>query len=418
LDGAKSGRRGLVQEGDKTIATATFDDLVEDVRAEVVGWRRHLHRNPEVSYHEEATSRFVYETLESFGGLELSRPTKTSVVARLVGEGAPRGRTLAIRADMDALPIQEENDFEFASQKPGVMHACGHDGHTAMLLGTAKILSEMRDRIRGEVRFLFQHAEELSPGGGEELVEAGVMDGVDLVIGAHLWSQLPLGKIGVTYGPMMAAPDIFEVTIEGKGGHAAMPHQVVDSIAIGAQVVTNLQHVVSRETDPIDDVVVSVTKFSGGTTHNVIPGTVEMVGTIRTLDPEVRERVPELMERVIKGVTEAHGASYKFRYKPGYRPVINDEEVTRVIEETVKAVFGEGALEIMPPNMGGEDFSAYQQRAPGTFFYVGAGSEEKGIVHPHHHPRFTIDEDALGYGMKMFVNATFRLMDGAGRSTT
>jgi amidohydrolase len=402
------------ERGDAAIATATFDDLVEDVREEVIGWRRHLHHNPEVSYHEDETSQFVYETLESFGDLELSRPTKTSVVARLVGAGP--GRTLAIRADMDALPIQEENDFEFASQNPGAMHACGHDGHTAMLLGTAKVLSGMRDRIRGEVRFLFQHAEELSPGGGEELVEAGVMDGVDAVIGAHLWAKLPVGKIGVTYGPMMAAPDIFEVTIKGKGGHAAMPHQVVDSIAIGAQVVTNLQHVVSRETDPIDDVVVSVSKFSGGTTHNVIPGTVEMVGTIRTLDPDVRERVPELMERVIKGVTEAHGASYEFRYKPGYRPVINDEEVTREIEETVKDAFGEETLEIMPPNMGGEDFSAYQQRAPGTFFYVGAGNEEKGIVHPHHHPHFTIDEDALGYGVKMFVNATFRLLDGAERS--
>jgi amidohydrolase len=413
LDGAGSGRWGLVPRGG-AIATATFDDLVEDVREEVVGWRRHMQRNPEVSYHEEETSQFVYETLESFGNLELSCPTKTSVVARLVGAGS--GRTLAIRADMDALPIQEENDFEFASQNPGAMHACGHDGHTAMLLGTAKVLSGMRDRIRGEVRFLFQHAEELSPGGGEELVEAGVMDGVDAVIGAHLWAKLPVGKIGVTYGPMMAAPDIFEVTIKGKGGHAAMPHQVVDSIAVGAQVVTNLQHVVSRETDPIDDVVVSVSKFSGGTTHNVIPGTVEMVGTIRTLDPVVRKRVPELMERVIKGVTQAHGASYEFRYKPGYRPVINDEEVTREIEETMKDVFGEDTLEIMPPNMGGEDFSAYQQRAPGTFFFVGAGNEEKGIVHPHHHPRFTIDEDALGYGVKMFVNATFRLLDGADRS--
>src|SRR5215208_43914 len=395
--------------------TATLDTLVDDVRDEVVWWRRHLHRNPELSFHEEETAQFVYETLRSFGNdLELSRPTPTSVVARLVG--APRGRTLAIRADMDALPIQEENDFEFASRNPGAMHACGHDGHTAMLLGTAKILSEMSDRIWGEVRFFFQHAEELSPGGGEELVEAGVMDGVDSIIGAHLWSQLPAGKIGITYGPMMAAPDIFEVTIRGKGGHAAMPHQVVDSIAVGAQVVTNLQHVVSRETDPIDDVVVSVSKFSGGTTHNVIPGTVEMIGTIRTLHPEVRQRIPELIERVIKGVTEAHGALYEFRYKPGYRPVINDEELTRAIEETVKDVFGEGALEIMRPNMGGEDFSAYQQRAPGTFFYVGAGNEKKGIVHPHHHLRFTIDEDALGYGVKMFVNATFRLLDGADRS--
>ena len=375
-----------------------------------MGWRRHLHRNPEVSFHEENTSRFVYETLESFGGLELDRPTKTSVVARLVG--ARQGRTLAIRADMDALPVQEENDFEFASQNPGAMHACGHDGHTAMLLGTARILSGMKDRINGEVRFLFQHAEELSPGGAEEMVEAGAMEGVDTVIGAHLWSNLPVGKIGVTYGPMMAAPDTFEITIKGKGGHAAMPHEVVDSIAVGAQVVTNLQHVVSRDTDPMDNVVVSVTRFTGGTTHNVIPGTVEMVGTVRTLDPDLRQRVPEIMERVVKGVTEAHGAGYDFEYQFGYRPVINDDDVTAVIEETVREDFGEEALELVPSNMGGEDFSAFLQRAPGAFFLVGAGNEERGIVYPHHHPRFTIDEDALEYGVKVFLGSTFRLLDG------
>jgi amidohydrolase len=263
------------------------------------------------------------------------------------------------------------------------------------------------------VRFLFQHAEELYPGGAEEMVEAGAMDGVDAVVGAHLWSKLPVGKIGVTYGPMMAAPDTFEITIKGRGGHAAMPHQAVDSIAVGSQVVTNLQHIVSRETDPLENVVVSVTRFSGGTTHNIIPGTVEMEGTVRTLDSGVRGRLPEIMERIVRGVTGAHGASYELEYRFGYRPVLNDEEVTGVIEETVREIFGEEALEIMRPNMGGEDFSALQQAAPGTFFLVGAGNEEKGIVHPHHHPRFTIDEDALHNGVKMFLGATFRLLDGA-----
>ncbi len=380
------------------------------MREEVVGWRRHLHRNPELSFHEEKTAQFVYETLGSFGDLELSRPTKTSVVARLIG--AKPGRTLAIRADMDALPIEEENSFEFASKNPGVMHACGHDGHTAMLLGTAKILRGLKNKINGEVRFLFQHAEELYPGGAEEMVEAGVMDGVDAVVGIHLWAPMEVGKVGVAYGPFMAAPDTFWITITGRGGHAAMPHQAVDSIAIGAQVVTNLQHVVSRNIDPLDNVVVSVTKFTGGTTHNVIPGTVEMLGTVRTLDPGVREKIPEIMERVVKGITEAHGASYGFEYQFGYRPVINDEEVTRVIEETVREVLGDETLEVMRPNMGGEDFSAFQQKAPGTFFYVGAGNEDKGIIHPHHHPRFTVDEDALPYGVKMFVNATFKLLNG------
>jgi amidohydrolase len=376
---------------------------------EVIGWRRHLHRNPELSFQEEETSKFVYETLESFGGLELSRPTPTSVVARLVGERP--GRTVVLRADMDALPIEEENDFAFASRNPGVMHACGHDGHTAMLLGAAKVLVGMREEINGEVRFLFQHAEELYPGGAEEMVEAGVMEDVDAIVGIHLWSGLEVGKVGVVYGPMLAAPDTFEISINGRGGHAAMPHQTADAIAIGAQVVTNLQHVVSRNVDPLENVVVSVTKFAGGTTHNVIPGTVEMVGTVRTLDEEVRAKVPETMERIIEGVTAAHDASYSFEYQRGYRPVVNDEEVTRVVEETVREVFGERALEMMPPIMGGEDFSAYQRVVPGTFVFVGAGNEAKGITYPHHHPRFTVDENALENGVKMHVNVAFGLLD-------
>jgi amidohydrolase len=379
------------------------------VSDEVAGWRRHLHRNPELSFHEEGTSRFVYDALESFGGLELSRPTPTSVIARLVGEQP--GRTIALRADMDALPITEENDFEFVSKNEGVMHACGHDGHTAMLLGTAKILSGMKEKIRGEVRFIFQHAEELYPGGAEEMVQAGVLDGVDAILGLHLWSQFEVGKIGVVYGPMLAAPDTFKIVVKGKGGHAAMPHHAVDSIAVGAQVVTNLQHLVSRNTDPLDNVVVSVTRFTGGTTHNIIPGSVEMEGTVRTLDEEVRKGVPETMERIVKGITSAHDASYEFEYQRGYRPVVNDEEVTRAIEETVRELFGETSLEMMRPLMAGEDFSAYQQAVPGSFFYVGAGNEEKGITYPHHHPRFNIDEDALEDGIKMFVHATFRLLD-------
>jgi amidohydrolase len=387
-------------------ALSTFTELVKE---DVVRWRRHLHQNPELSFQEEKTAQFVYDTLQSFGSLELSRPTKTSVMARLLGKQP--GKVIAIRADMDALPIHEENTFDFVSQNPGVMHACGHDGHTAMLLGAAKILADLKDQIHGEVRFLFQHAEELFPGGAEEMVNAGVMEGVDLVIGTHLWSSLETGKIGVAYGPMMAAPDTFSITIEGKGGHAAMPHQTVDSIAIGAQVVTNLQHIVSRNTDPLDNLVVSVSKFIGGTAHNIIPGSVEIVGTVRSFDPKLREAVPELMERVVKGITEAHGAAYDFQYEFGYRPVINHEEVTRVIEETVSEVFSPDALDLLRPNMGGEDFSAFQQKAPGSFFYVGAGNKAKGIVYPHHHPRFTIDEDALENGVKMFVNAALKLLE-------
>ena len=377
----------------------------------MVGWRRHLHRNPEVSFHEEQTARYVRETLESFGGLEISRPTENSVVARLVGDKP--GRTIALRADIDALPITEENDFDFASQNPGAMHACGHDGHTAMLLGAAEVLSGMREELAGEVRFVFQHAEELFPGGAEELVEAGVMDGVDAAVGVHLWAPMSVGKVGVTYGPMMAAPDVFNLTVSGKGGHAAMPHQTVDSIAVGAQVVTNLQHVVARETDPMANVVLSVTRFEGGTAHNVIPGSVEMQGTVRTLDAAVRDRMPGIMERVINGVTSAHGADYEFSYDRGYRPVVNDDGLTGEIEETARDVVGGENVEVMPPNMGGEDFSAYGQRVPAAFYLIGAGNETRGITAPHHHPRFTIDEDALAVGLKMHLAVVTRMLGDA-----
>jgi amidohydrolase len=388
--------------------SVNLNQLAEDTKEQVIAWRRHLHQNPELSFQEEKTSQFIFDTLQSFGNLEISRPTKTSVVARLIGPEP--GKTLAIRADMDALPIQEENTFEFASQNPGVMHACGHDGHTAMLLGTAKILSGLKEHIKGEVRFLFQHAEELFPGGAEEMVEAGVMDGVDLVIGTHLWSPIEKGKVGVVYGSMMASPDTFWITVNGKGGHAALPHQTIDSIAVAAQVVTNLQHIVSRNTDPLDSLVISVTQFLGGTTHNVIPGSVKIWGTVRSFDPALRESIPAKMERVVKGITEAHEASYEFKYEFGYRPVINDNEVTTVIEETVREVFGEEALDMMRPNMGGEDFSAFMEKAPGCYFYVGAGNEEKRITYPHHHELFTVDEDALEIGVKTFLHATFKFL--------
>ncbi|WP_042460305.1 M20 family metallopeptidase [Neobacillus dielmonensis] len=383
-------------------------EITDEVKEDVIRWRRYLHQNPELSFQEEQTAQFVYDTLKSFGNLELSRPTKTSVMARLIGDQP--GKVLAIRADMDALPIEEENTFEFVSKNPGVMHACGHDGHTAMLLGTAKILTQMKDRIKGEVRFFFQHGEELFPGGGSEMVAAGVMEGVDFVIGAHLWSPLAKGKVGIKYGAMMASPDTFYITVKGKGGHAALPHQTVDSIAVAAQVVTNLQYIVSRNTDPLEPLVITVGKFVGGTTHNVIPGSVEIQGTVRSFDKKLRESVPALMERVIKGITEAHGATYDFRFDFGYAPVINHEEVTRVLEETVLEAFGEDTLELIPANMGGEDFSAFQQAAPGAFFYVGAGNAEKGITYPHHHARFTIDEDALKIGVKMFVNSTLKFL--------
>ncbi|MCZ8515435.1 M20 family metallopeptidase [Paenibacillus filicis] len=388
---------------------ATIHDLIEDVKDEVIGWRRYLHKYPELSFQEEKTAQFVYETLQTFGGLEISRPTKTSVMARLIGRQP--GKVIALRADMDALPIDEENDFDFVSQNSGVMHACGHDGHTAMLLGAAKILAQLQDQIIGEVRFLFQHAEELPPGGAGEMVKAGVLEGVDLIIGTHLMSTLPLGKIGLGYGPIMAGADTFKITVVGKGGHASQPELTIDPIAIGTQVVSNLQHIVSRYRDAQAALVISVTQFHAGSAINVIPSKVNIGGSVRSFNPELRDKIPAFIERIVKGITEAHGAAYEFDYQFGYAPVINDEEVTRWMDETVCEVFGEDSREMIKPVMGSEDFSAYQQAVPGTYISIGARNENKGIIYPHHHPKFTFDEQALQYGVKLFVHGTFKLLN-------
>ncbi len=390
------------------MSTVKTDWLQEISKERLVGWRRYLHKYPELSFQEEKTSQFVYETLCSFGNLEVTRPTKYSVMARLIGK--KDGKTVAIRADMDALPILEENEFEFASAVPGVMHACGHDGHTAILLGTAEILARHRDDICGEIRFLFQHAEEQFPGGGEEMVQAGVMDGVDYVIGLHLMSGLKTGKIGIVYGPMMAAPDVFDITIYGKGGHAAHPKETVDPIAIGAQIVSNLQHIVSRNTDAFEQRVVTVTQFHAGTTDNVIPDTAYINGTVRCFKQELREEAEEKIEQIVKGVTLAHGAAYSYQYRYGYRPVINNDNVTNIIEESAKELFGKEQVVRINPSMGGEDFSAFLQKADGCFFKVGSGNEKEESIYPHHHPRFTIDEDALIIGVKMFLHVSLRLL--------
>jgi len=387
-----------------------FSQDVERLRDEVIAWRRHLHQYPELSFQEKKTSQFVYETLQTFPGLVVTRPTPTSVMARLIGKQP--GKTVALRADLDALPIQEESGVPFSSRNPGVMHACGHDGHTAILLGVAKIFSEMAELSTGELRFLFQHAEEKFPGGARDLVRAGVMEGVDAVVGAHLWTPLAVGKVGVAYGPMMAAPDLFRLTIQGKGGHAASPHQTVDAIAVGAQVVTNLQHLVSRRTDPLDSLVVSITEFHAGTEHNIIPDKAEIVGSVRTFDPALREMAPGWIEQVIRGVTSAHGAQYELRFERGYHPVINDEAVTSTVEEAIVEALGEEVIERVKPSMGGEDFSAYQQVTPGTFLFIGAGNPDKGAVYPHHHPRFTIDEDALAIGVTALVHGAWKLLHG------
>ena len=387
--------------------TAT-QEKAATLRDQLVAWRRHLHMNPEVGFHEHDTAAYIEAELRKMPGLSISRPTETSVLAVLRG-GQP-GRTALLRADIDALPMHEENTFDFASQRPGTMHACGHDGHTAILLGVAKLLSENPGDVPGEIRMIFQHAEEIGPGGAEELVtQTTLMDGVDVVTGLHLNSQLPAGIVAVKPGAFMAAPDTVELTIRGRGGHGAHPEEAVDPIAIGAQVVTNLQHIVSRQVGAQDALVVSITKFVSGTTHNVIPDTAELMGTVRTFDPGLRQRAPKLIERVVKGVCEAHGATYDLRYEFGYRPLINTDWVAEQLREIAIETVGPDRFQVSRPTMGGEDFSAYLERAPGAYFNVGSGSDTADSRWPHHHPRFTIDETSLDTGVQMLYAAALKL---------
>ncbi len=397
---------------DAVFSLTALQREAEQLREQVIGWRRHLHAHPEVSFHEHATAQYIHDVLAAIPGLQLSRPTATSVIARLIG--AAPGRVIAVRADIDALPIEEENDVPYRSKSRGAMHACGHDGHTSIALGLATLLAAHREEIAGEVRFVFQHAEELAPGGAEELVNAGVMDGVDEVIGLHLWASMPVGRIGMLAGAAMAAPDTFQCTITGKGGHAAIPHDTIDPIAIGAQVVTALQQVVSRQVDPLDPCVLSITQFIAGSAFNVIPNSAYLCGTVRTFSAELRRLMPQQMERLIKGITEGFGASYEFTYELGYRPVVNDPALTERLTKVVARTFGNDVLEEMRPSMGGEDFSAYQQRAPGVFAFVGAGNVDAGIVFPHHHPRFNIDERSLQIGLRYLTAATHELLSTRG----
>ena len=371
-----------------------------DVRAiaaaalpDAVAWRRHLHANPELSFQEHETAKWIHERLAGFGGLSIARPTPTSVVATLKG-GRP-GRTIGLRADIDALPIVEETGLDFASTRAGVMHACGHDGHTAVLLSVARVLTGMQADLPGEVRFVFQHAEELPPGGAREIVATGALDGLDAMLGCHLMSTFEAGKVSVSGGPVMAAADFFDATVEGVGGHGAFPHETIDPIAITAQIVSSLQHIVSRTVDPLESAVVTVTRITAGSANNVIPPSVNFGGTVRCFDQALREAIHQRMHRIVEGIAAAHGARGTISIDSAFDPVVNDVALAGQVEESVLRAVGEAQFQRIPPMMGGEDFSIYARVAPITYWFVGARNPAKGAEWPHHHPRFTVDEQAL-----------------------
>lgn len=379
-----------------------FEAMLAEVKDDVLRWRRHIHAHPELSFQEHNTADYIAGELSGFGGLTLTRLTPNSVIADL--KGAHDGPCYALRADIDALPIQEENDEAFCSTVPGVMHACGHDAHAAMLLGAAKVLSQCQSMLHGSVRFIFQHAEEVPPGGAQELVDLGVLDGVEKIFGLHVMPNFPTGEVALKEGVFCASTDNFDITIEGKGGHGSMPHLCIDPVTIGAEVVMALQNVVSRRTDPLQVPVLTIATFQSGESYNVIPERVKLAGTLRTHHASVRQQVPQQMEQMIAGITAAHGARFTLNWTRGYASGNNHPDACAIARKVVSDALGEQALrEMAHPLFGGEDFSSYQQKVPGCFLFIGSGNESIGATYGVHNPRFRLDEAALQIGVKLHV---------------
>lgn len=374
---------------------------LQEVYPEMVSWRRHFHQYPELSFQEGKTAKKIAEILIGFGMTVKTGVGGNGVIGIL--QGKQNGKTIAFRADFDALPITDEKEVEYRSKVHGVMHACGHDGHTAILLGVAKVLSAFRNHIKGKIIFIFQHAEETLPGGASSIIAAGGLDGVDVIFGAHLFTDLPLGKIGLRQGPIMAAVDVFKLTIQGKGGHGAKPHETVDSVVVGSQIVNQLQQIVSRRVDPLEPAVVTVGVFQAGTAFNIIADKARIEGTVRSFNPLVREKIEAEIRRIVKGVCESSHASFTMEYTHGYPALFNHKEETALVKKMVENELGFDGLVEIPPRMAAEDFAYYVQKVPGDFFMIGAHGEGENTCYANHHPKFDFEEKAMEIGGKVFL---------------
>ncbi|MEA4972748.1 N-acetyldiaminopimelate deacetylase [bioreactor metagenome] len=376
---------------------------VKQMHTQIIDWRRHFHQNAELSFQEYKTSDFIEEQLKSFGNIEISRPTKTGVIAKIHGKS--NGPTIALRADIDALPMTETNDLPYVSVNKEAMHSCGHDGHAAILLGIAKIFSEKTEQLSGTLVCIFQHAEELPPGGAIELVKAGVMEGVDEIYGLHLSSNYPTGKFGVVSGALTSATDRFDIKVIGKGGHSSLPEQCVDPIVTASQIVMGLQNIVARRISAYEKAVLSVCQIHGGDAYNIIPGQVMITGSVRTFSKDLRSKMPEMIAEISDGIAKSNGAVCEASYEPGYDSVMNDEALIDIAREVITDWFGIDAVLEIQPVMPGEDFSAFTEATgcPGCFIEIGTRNEEKGTTRPHHNTAYLMDEDGLYYGMGLFA---------------
>lgn len=376
---------------------ANFDEMVR--------LRRHFHMYPELSFEEVETAKYIADYQEQLG-LEVRRHVGgNGVVAKLIG-GKP-GKTVAIRADFDALPIEEKNDVPYKSKHEGVMHACGHDAHTAIALGISKVLSEVKDELEGDVLFIHQHAEEKDPGGAKLMIEDGALkDGVDVIFATHMENYIPINHIWHSDDYVLSSADDFTIEIIGDGGHAAFPHETVDVIAVGSQLVNNLQQIISRKKDPLRSAILTLGAFQAGDEPNVIPERATLKGTVRTFDEEVRKEIYELIEQMTKYTCKTFGAEYELDYRYGCPSTKNNESINQLLVHAAEDVIPKENIVELEPNLGAEDFAFFLEEVPGVYFFTGSANEEKGFIYPYHHPKFDIDEDALLIGAKILTAAT------------
>ena len=386
--------------------------LIEKFEEEVIRIRRDLHKHPEVGFDLERTSSIVSEKLNELGFDVKTNIAKTGVVGLL--EGKEDGPTIALRADMDALPVKEKTGLQFASIEDNKMHACGHDGHTAILLGVAMVLSEIKEELNGKVKLIFQPAEE-GPGGAKPMIEEGVMKnpGVDAILGLHIWLEIEAGKVGVKEGPLFASIDEVDIDIKGESSHGASPHLGVDAIVVSADLINALQKIVSRNINPIDSAVITIGKINGGYVRNVIADNVRLEATVRSLNPAVRTKLKEEIYKKVDKICSASSADYEIDYRNLYPPLINDKKINGLVKDNAIKVMGEeNVIGIKEPTMGGEDFAYFLKEAPGTFFLLGGRNEKKEITAPHHNPRFTFDEDIMADGIELMISSVINFFEG------
>jgi len=389
-----------LEEKIKTLSRELFPSLVK--------LRRELHQYPEIAYTEYKTSGIVARELKKLGLVVKTGIARTGATGLL--NKNVKGKTVALRADMDALPVTEMTGLPFKSKNPGKMHACGHDVHMSGVIGAAKILSSLKDELQGKVKFIFQPSEEVTPGGAYPMIKAGVLENpkVNGIFGLHSDSSIPIGKIGVKNGPMMAQADDFDITIIGKGGHGARPQDGIDAIVVASAVIQALQTIPSRRISSLKSVVISVGSIEGGSARNIICDKVVLKGTARTLEKGITEKIPQLLKEIVAGVTKGYGADFELNYYEGYPVLVNNPDMTDLVRDSITNLFGKEALfEIKEPVMGGEDFAYFLKNVPGSFIRLGIRNEKIGAIHPWHHPEWKVDEKAIEIGSALLSQVAF-----------